>query len=70
MATSKKAGKVSKPKRNHRNYRILDEQYFKAMERADKDRHQLSNLIEDVVIAYSNGAPLVKFLKENEKHIK
>lgn len=59
-----------KQPRPHRNFRIHDSVYYKAMERAAKDRYKLSNIIEDVVRVYADGGNVIKFLKDNDKKSK
>ncbi len=57
-----------KTKRTLRNYTVMDAEYLKAMNRAAQERHQLSSLINEVVVAYGNGADLIKFLNDNKKY--
>jgi len=54
--------------KNLRTYKILDADYSKAMLRSLAGRHQLSSLISEVVVAFANGADLIKFLNDNQKH--
>ncbi len=50
-----------------RTYKTTDVDYFKAMDRAAEGRLRLSSLINEVVVAYANGADLIKFLNNNQK---
>jgi len=57
----------TKSKRTIRSYTAMDEDYFKAMSRASDERYQLSSLINEMIVAYANGADLIKFLNDNQK---
>lgn len=41
--------------RKNRGYKISDENYLAAKERADKEKFPLANIIENVVTAYGYG---------------
>jgi hypothetical protein len=45
----------AKEKRKPRAYKIADTPYKKAMRRAKKEKKALASLIEEVVVAYSDG---------------
>jgi len=46
---------MKQEKRNSRSYKTTDAIYKKAMKRAKKDGGKLSNIVENVVLAYSYG---------------
>ena len=50
-----------KEKRKPRAYKITDTDYKRAMKRAKKDKVPLAPMIEEVVIAYGDGAHNITF---------
>jgi len=55
-----------KEKRKPRAYKITDTDYKRAMKRAKKDKVPLAPMLEEIVIAYGDGAHNVTF-KNNSK---
>jgi len=46
---------VINEKRENKGYKVANSFYFKAMERATKEKTPLAGMIEQLVINYSNG---------------
>lgn len=56
----------AKEARKARSYKVTDKHYFKALKRAEKEKGHLANILENVVMAYSEGL-VIKAVKKQEK---
>jgi hypothetical protein len=55
--------------RKPRTYKITDEDYQRAMQRAEKEKVPLATMIEEILVAYGDGAYSVTFKKKKKTNL-